>query len=289
MAEAVALRVSETHFPRSTAGRPRVRLAYRRPATLTAEERDAIWSLLDRSVQRDRSAFEAKLAMVGEVFLGYLPTNEIVAFGAVDVIEVEHEGRTHALLYTHWAVYDPKVRGSNLTQRAGLREDPSAGFWRGPSLATLHGGGTRHATSRVRSGRGRELHRVRAAGRRGRERPMRPAIDAIVQELLQRHRASGRVHLNDLGEVIGVQAVTQAEIEAIVDRLEAEGLRVGEALDEEDMSMLRAVLDAVRRLRESLGRRPTVAEIARGAGCAEHEVRRALEHGAGASRSKPSG
>jgi hypothetical protein len=116
---------------------------------------------------------------------------------------------------------------------------------------------------------------------------MRPAIDAIVQELLRRHRASGRVHLNDLGEVIGVQAVTQAEIEEIVDRLEAEGLRVGEALDGEDVSVLRAVLDAARRLEGSLGRRPTVSEIAREAGCADHEVRRALEHGAGASRAKP--
>jgi len=116
---------------------------------------------------------------------------------------------------------------------------------------------------------------------------MRPAIEAIVEQLLRRHRASGRVHLNDLGEVIGVQAITQAEIEEIVDRLEAEGLRVGEALDDEDVSVLRAVLDAVRRLRASLGRRPTVAEIAREAGCAEHEVRRALEHGAGASRGKP--
>jgi hypothetical protein len=76
-----------------------------------------------------------------------------------------------------------------------------------------------------------------------------------------------------------VQTVTQAEIEQILDRLEAEGLRVGEALDVEDVSVLRAVLDAARRLQVSLGRRPTVGEIACVAGCADHEVRRALEHG----------
>src|SRR6185437_1304710 len=58
---------------------------------------------------------------VGEVFLGYLPGDALVAFGAVDVIEVEHEGQTHALLYTHWAAYDPEVRGSNLTQHVGVR------------------------------------------------------------------------------------------------------------------------------------------------------------------------
>ncbi len=55
------------------------------------------------------------------------------------------------------------------------------------------------------------------------------------------------------------------------------------------MGLIRAVLDAVRRLQASLGRRPTVGEIAREAGCAEHEVRRALEYGAGAGRGKTSG
>ncbi len=113
---------------------------------------------------------------------------------------------------------------------------------------------------------------------------MRPVIEAILQELLGRHRASGRVHLNDLGEVIGARAVTQEEIEQIVDRLEAEGLRVGEALDGEDVGVMQRVLASARRLRASLGRRPTVGEIAGDAGCAEHEVRRALEQGAAASR-----
>ena len=113
---------------------------------------------------------------------------------------------------------------------------------------------------------------------------MRPVIEAIVDELLGRHRAAGRVHLNDLAEVIGVRPVTPDEIEHVIDRLEAEGLRVGEALDGEDVGVLRAVLVSARRLGASLGRRPTVDEIARDAGCAEHEVRRALEHGAAAAR-----
>ena len=32
---------------------------------------------------------------------------------------------------------------------------------------------------------------------------MRPLIEDILREFLARHRASGRVHLNDLAEVIG--------------------------------------------------------------------------------------
>lgn len=100
---------------------PRVRVAFRAPADLTPAERDAVWSLLARSVERDRRAFEDKLARVGEIFLGHLPSGELVAFGAVDVIEVERGGRTSALLYSHWAVLDPSVRGCNVIQRVGLR------------------------------------------------------------------------------------------------------------------------------------------------------------------------
>ena len=108
---------------------------------------------------------------------------------------------------------------------------------------------------------------------------MRPLIEEILQALLARHRASGRVHLNDLAEVIGARAVTPEEIEHLVDRLEAEGLRVGEVLDDQDVGVLRAVLESARRLRASLGRRPSVEEIAADAGLPSHEVRRALEHG----------
>ena len=113
---------------------------------------------------------------------------------------------------------------------------------------------------------------------------MSASVEAIFQELLGRHRAAGRVHLNDLAEVIGVRAVTAEEVEELIDRLEAEGLRVGEALDGDDIDVLGAVLASARRLQVSLGRRPTVDEIARDAGCAVHEVRRALEHGSAAAR-----
>ncbi len=107
---------------------------------------------------------------------------------------------------------------------------------------------------------------------------MRPVVVDILAELRTRHGASGRVHLNDLAEVIGTRAVSQDEIESIVDTLEAEGLRVGEALDERDLEVTRTVLASARRLAASLARRPTVDEIAADTGLAAHEVRRGLEH-----------
>jgi len=142
---------------------------------------------------------------------------------------------------------------------------------------------------------------------------VRPVIDGILRELLTRHLpachdggdphtpgpaghdggdpqtasltgTAGHVHLNDLAEVIGERPVTPEEIEYLVDQLEAAGLRVGEDLDGADVEVVRAVLASARRLRASLGRRPTVAEIARDAALPAHAVRRALEHGAAASR-----
>ncbi len=115
---------------------------------------------------------------------------------------------------------------------------------------------------------------------------MRPVIQEILGELLARHRGRGRVHLDDLAEVIGVRAVTPEEIEHLIDRLEAEGLRVGEALDERDVGDLRAVLSSARRLQAALGRRPSVDEIARDTALPDHAVRRALEH-AGRHRPAP--
>lgn len=98
-----------------------LRLDYRRPSTLSAAERDAVWSLLSRSVQRDRGAFEDKLARTQEVFLGHDERGMLVAFGAVDVVEAEREGRAETVLYTHWAVIHPRLRGANILQRVGLR------------------------------------------------------------------------------------------------------------------------------------------------------------------------
>jgi hypothetical protein len=105
-------------------------------------------------------------------------------------------------------------------------------------------------------------------------------VEDILRSLLVRHQASGRVHLDDLAEVIGARAVTPEEIEYLIDQLAAAGLRVGEDPDEQDVGALRAVLASARKLEATLGRRPSVDEIARDVGRPAHEVRRSLEHAA---------
>ncbi|WP_437670873.1 hypothetical protein [Sorangium sp. So ce131] len=114
---------------------------------------------------------------------------------------------------------------------------------------------------------------------------MRNAIDVIVQELLRRHRPTGRVDLNDIAEVVGHRAVSYEAVEYIIDRLEAEGLRVAEPLDDDDIAVLRAVLVSARELAAKLGRKPTVVEVSQASGHAPHTVRRAMEH-AGRARAR---
>jgi hypothetical protein len=116
-----------------------------------------------------------------------------------------------------------------------------------------------------------------AAWQKGR---VRVAVQRILEELLARHPAGGHVHLNDLAEVIGTTAVTPEEVEALVDELEAAGLRVGEQLDGADVRVMREVLASARRLHTHLSRRPKVEEIAEDSGHPTHVVRRALEAGA---------
>lgn len=108
---------------------------------------------------------------------------------------------------------------------------------------------------------------------------MRPFIDSIVETLLARHRALGRVDLNDIAEVIGPRRVSHEEVEYIVTRLEADGIDVGEPLDASEIHIMRAVIRAARDLRAALRRSPTVTEIAENTGHPAHVVRRALERG----------
>lgn len=113
---------------------------------------------------------------------------------------------------------------------------------------------------------------------------MTPLVQSVVAELLERYRGTGRVDLDDIAEVVGLRAVSYEEVDLIIERLEAEGLRVGEPLDEGDVAVMRAILAAARRLRLEMGRRPTVEEIAAASGHAPHAVRRALEQAQRAGR-----
>jgi hypothetical protein len=116
---------------------------------------------------------------------------------------------------------------------------------------------------------------------------VRAPVERILSELLARHGGAGHVHLNDLAEAIGAEPVTPDEIDALVERLEAAGLRVGEPLDGLDVMVIRQVVASARRLRAALGRAPTADEIAEESGHTPHAVRRALKHAAAAKPPQP--
>ena len=102
-----------------------------------------------------------------------------------------------------------------------------------------------------------------------------------------RHRGGGTVDLNDIADVIDARAVSYEEVEAIIGRLEDEGMAVGEPLTGYDVGLMRNVIVTAHRLREKLRRKPTIEEIALEAGLPPFAVRRALEHGSRAGRPRP--
>lgn len=106
---------------------------------------------------------------------------------------------------------------------------------------------------------------------------MRPIISTILEQLVTRHRDSKRIDLDDVADVIGTRAVSYDEVEELVDRLEAEGFSVGEGIGSSDVEVMQHVLLHARTLRVSLGRNPTVDEIATAAVKPVYVVRRALE------------
>jgi len=103
-------------------------------------------------------------------------------------------------------------------------------------------------------------------------------VDDVLAALRQRHATTQRIDLNDIGEVIGLQAVSYEEVEEIITTLEAEGLRVEQIPTAHEMGLLQRVLAQARRLRSELKRNPSVEEISAGAELPVFVVRRALEN-----------
>ncbi len=110
---------------------------------------------------------------------------------------------------------------------------------------------------------------------------MRPFIDEVIEQLAARHGATTRVDLNDISEIIGLQAVSYEEVEHIIHQLEARGCAVGGPPTVREMMLLREVLQAARALRAALGRKPSVDQIATAIGKPPFLVRRAVENGGG--------
>ncbi len=110
---------------------------------------------------------------------------------------------------------------------------------------------------------------------------MTPLLANIFEQLRTRHRDSKRIDLDDIAEVIGTRAVSYDEVEMLVNRLESEGFSVGEGIGSSDIEVMQQVIAQARALRVSLGRNPTVDEIATASVKPVYLVRRALERARG--------
>ncbi|MBX3191493.1 MAG: hypothetical protein KF819_31145 [Labilithrix sp.] len=105
---------------------------------------------------------------------------------------------------------------------------------------------------------------------------MRAEIATIIDGLLAASEASREVSLDAIGDAIGARAITPDEIDAIITALESAGRHVATPAGGDGEKHLHAVLAAIRDLAPSLGRRPSIAEIAARSGLAEGDVRHAL-------------
>ncbi len=108
---------------------------------------------------------------------------------------------------------------------------------------------------------------------------LRPALQAVVDALLAASEDARRVSIDEVGEALGTEVATGADVEMIFDALEAAGRTIVSPEDGDLKERLRAVLEAARAIAAAAGRRATVAEIASATGLAEGRVRHALAFG----------
>jgi hypothetical protein len=105
---------------------------------------------------------------------------------------------------------------------------------------------------------------------------LRPELRAIVTNLVARSQTSREVSLDALGDAIGSQAVSYAEIDAMITELERQNLRVTATSDSRGEAHLASLLSATRMLTAELGRRPSVAEIRVRSGLSAEQLKHAL-------------
>jgi DNA-directed RNA polymerase sigma subunit (sigma70/sigma32) len=101
----------------------------------------------------------------------------------------------------------------------------------------------------------------------------------ILARLLAESADSRQVTLDEVGEAIGVLAVSTDDVDALLAALEKEGRQVKGPEGQRGVGNLRKVLPAARALTGSLGRAPTPAELAELTGLSEDDVRHALALG----------
>lgn len=106
---------------------------------------------------------------------------------------------------------------------------------------------------------------------------LRPPLEAVVNALLASH--PHEVTLDAIGEALGTLAVSTDEVDAILSALEHRGRAIVGPEGARGAETLRAVLPAARALAASLGRKPTLDEIAARVGLPVERVRHAIALG----------
>ena len=102
---------------------------------------------------------------------------------------------------------------------------------------------------------------------------MRPAVAAILEGLLKSKDHS--LSLDTIGEAIGTEQISQAEIEALFQSIEAAGRQIDAQVPDVRLH-LNLVLREARRLREQHQSNPDVKALAGATNLTEREVRTAL-------------
>ena len=97
-----------------------------------------------------------------------------------------------------------------------------------------------------------------------------------MDKLVAESKTTRQVSLDALGQAIGIQNVSYAEIDAMITALEARNRRVEATSEGRGEEYLRLVVEAVRTLSRELGRRPSLAEIALRTALSLDQVRYAL-------------
>ena len=104
----------------------------------------------------------------------------------------------------------------------------------------------------------------------------RPPLRQVLDALLRGSEDRRALTLDEVGDALGVMAVTAQEIDVLLAELEAAGRKIEAPDGAHGESRLRVVLTAARELRAELGRTPRAEEIAVRASMPIEAVRHAL-------------
>jgi uncharacterized protein YidB (DUF937 family) len=101
----------------------------------------------------------------------------------------------------------------------------------------------------------------------------------VLARLLADSAGTRKVTLDEIGEAIGVIAVSTDDVDALITALEKAGRAVVGPEGARGVGNLQRVLPVARALAASLGRAPSVTELAEKTGLSEEDVRNALALG----------